>query len=236
MLHAIASQIGQTERDNQAISPAVLSYLAAVGIEPQNGVCPPWQAALLAWGAQQSKLAMPENAALPISWLTWGSALIRPQAGAVVILTSAGRPEFQCGVAARVAGSKIYVIGAFDRVVQTRAFPIEQVIAARAPMGGLAMVDLPPEQPAMRTIEAQPVNVVVQMPQQMALAAPDLPQPVQPQPPVQEQAAPQQPEITQAHLEGLLKLMRAEFQDMHQRIDAVAENALGAVHIKEEAT
>lgn len=232
MLHQIASQIGQTENDGGTLSPAVRDYLAAAGIGPdQYATVASWSGALLAWSAIKSGLVPPVNPNDPLRWLEWGGALSAPQAGSIVILTEGGgKPVFLCGIAARVQARKVYVIGAFDRIVQTRAFPIEQVIAARRLPGGVAMPTGP------LTIEHEPQPVQVQ-----AYAMPGHPQVVQIEhmPAAQPVAAPvatQESAVQPHHLEALLALVQDKFRQLDTRIDTVQSHAIGAVKITEIAS
>lgn len=224
MLNHIASQIGQTEDDGDEVSHAVKTYLEAAGIT-LDGPPSRWNAALLAWAAIRSGIVPPINAADPLSWLSWGSALAGPVPGAVVVLTDgSGRTAFLCGVVARVQARKVYVIGSFDRAVQPRCFPIEQVIGARRPPG---------------SSQLQPVPLVIEHEPQPVQAAP-LVQPIaiareteivsQPHP------APAQPEVRAEHLDFILATIQDKFRAVDSRIDAVQNHALAAVNFQETTT
>jgi hypothetical protein len=234
MLHQIASQIGQTEDDNGTMSQAVRDYLSAAGIGPdQYASVPAWGGALLAWSAIKSGLVPPVNPIDPLRWLDWGGALAGPQPGCIVILTEGGgRTSFLCGVAARVQARKVYVVGAFDRNVQTRAFPIEQVIAARrVPGSSVAAGPL--------TIEHEPVSHLAQAPTVVQIEhIPAPPQqvqlpPVAATPPTQSEAS---SGVEVQHLEALLSLIQDKFRQIETRIDTVQNHAIGAVKITEIAS
>jgi hypothetical protein len=199
-----------------------MEYLAAAGIGPdQYASVSSWSGALLAWAAIKSGLVPPVNPSDPLRWLEWGSALTGPQPGSVVILTEgAGRPTFLCGVAARVQARKVYVVGAFDRSVQTRAFPIEQVISARRSPGSTAAAStqIVIEHEAAPSAAAYPATysspAVSQLPPPSSAASSG---------------------VEKHHLESMLTLFQEKFRQLDSRIDTVQSHAIGAVKFTETA-
>jgi hypothetical protein len=115
------------------------------------------------------------------------------------------------GVVARVQGSKVYVVGAYDGTVQMRAVELGRVVSARRPpIPG--SVPLPiVDQPATATAQQAPVVV-------------PLPAPVAVQP---------AHEVSVAALQTLLDAVRGEFADVHARIDTVASTAIADIQVKD---
>lgn len=233
MLHRITTQIGQTATDHGQICKQVREYLAAVSIDAPDGACPEWDGALLAWCAIKDGIVPPLSAANPMAWIVWGTPLDTPTAGAVAVLTSgSGRARMTCGMIARTNGLKVYVIGAFDGVVQMKVVPLEQVIAVRRPPGA----SLPAEAPATASHEI--VIRTETAPLQIAPPAPAMPSsqiianslPIMansPPPPASET-------IGIEALQALLDHVKAEFESVHSRIDQVATHAVAAVQIEHQ--
>lgn len=225
MLHRITTQIGQTAMDGGTICRQVREYLAAAHIEPSTDTaCPEWNGALMAWAAIKNGIVPPVDSGNPMAWLTWGTPLDTPAPGAVAVLTSgSGRACMACAVVARTQAQKVYVIGAFDGVVQMRAVPVDRVIAVRKPPGASLAVQADQPQPLQITIHNEapaqaPVPVAAPVEQLSATTA----------------AAPAPPPVTMEALQRLLDHVQAEFSDVHARIDQVSQHAVAAVQIEHE--
>lgn len=235
MLHRITTQIGQTATDHGQICKQVREYLSAVSIDPPDGPAPEWDGALLAWAAIKDGIIPPNDAANPMSWLTWGTPMDTPAAGAVAVLTSgSGRHRMTCGVIARTNGLKVYILGAFDGVVGQKVVPVEQVIAVRRPPG------------ASFPVTSQDAPSVPQI-----VIHNELPQPLQLTPPVSTEQVREFPVATvppsqavdapanvvtreqlEAALSRLLTHAKSEFESVHSRIDQVASHAVATIQIE----
>lgn len=228
MLHRMTTQIGQTSTDHGAICKQVRDYLLAVNIDPPDAAaCPDWDGALLSWVAIKDGIVPPVDSGNPMSWLSWGTPLETPIAGAVAVMTSgSGRHRMTCGVVARTQGLKVYVIGAFESAVQMRAVPVEQVIAARRPPGASPMVQ--PE-----TSTGTSIVIHNEMPPASYAAAPlQIAAPMTSPPRDQASDAPAVASISTEGLARMLSAVQAEFSRLHHRIDEVSANAIGAVRLE----
>jgi hypothetical protein len=232
MLHRITTQIGQTATDHGAICTHVREYLAAVHVDPPEGSsCPDWDGALMAWVAIKDGIVPPVNSGNPMAWLAWGTPLDTPAAGAVAILTAGtGRHRMTVGIVARVQGAKVYLIGAWDNVVQMRAVQIEQVIACRRPPGA----SMPTQPDAAPGLSLTINNALPAYPAPLQIAAPaELPGTQQVIPP-QAQQLPSVPGVPPEALARLLEIVKGEFASVHARIDHVAAHAVANVQFDPE--
>lgn len=235
MLHRITTQIGQTAMDGGRICRQVQEYLAAAHIVPASDTaCPDWNGALMAWAAIKDGIVPPVDSGNPMTWLSWGTPLDTPASGAIAILTSgSGRASMACAVVARTQAQKVYVIGAFDDVVQMRAVPVDRVIAVRKPPGATLAIQSEQPQPLQITIHNEapalppPVQAAIAMP--IAAAAEEVPAVTTSS--VQTVST---PPVTMEALQRLLDHVQAEFSDVHARIDQVSQHAVAAVQIEHE--
>jgi len=255
MLHRISTQIGQTERDGVTgrVSQEVVKYFAAASLTIPDDITPPyWGGCLMAWAAIQDGIVPPVGAAEPFAWMNWGSPLLEPVAGAIVILTEGGgKASREIGIAGRVQNGKVYVIGCHEGAVQSRAVPIERVIMARRPPNAALLAPAPVQDAAQPTVQMP--QIIIQAPAAMPAperpaqeVLPPLPVPV-PQPPVIQpeplaaipaiaaDTPPAPPAVTMEQLQNalsnLLNHVQAEFSTIHDRVDTVERHAVASVEI-----
>lgn len=155
MIALVSSELGHTERDGNAISPRLASYMKAAGIDwPQDQSPPYWGGALLAWVAIRQGLTPPPNPIDPDAWLSWGHPRGTPTTGAIVILT--GGRQHRIGTVTRVSGDKVYVIHPVNGQVSMEAVPADAVIATRwPPNGGVAQPSQSSVQEVRITVDQQ---------------------------------------------------------------------------------